>query len=272
MVLSKNVIKCFCLIITMSFFLTPLNIEAQNKKKKKKKNDTETVVTPSKKDKEKSIKDLTKSSKKIDGLFTIYQDTITGSLQMVITEDQIGKEYIHFTQVADGVLDAGRFRGAYGGSKVFKVDKYFNKIEFITQNASFYFDPESPLSKSKSANVSEGNMASLKVEAHDKKEGLYLIKVDNLFLKETFSQIKNCGLSRQKVFGIKSLAKQIIDKSFNLARGRSCDDHAAVDNPVDKVITRFGDILFTAGHLPRFRPQFFFLFLEKLGADIPVYR
>ena len=34
-------------------------------------------------------------------------------------------------------------------------------------------------------------MASLKVEAHDKKEGLYLIKVDNLFLKETFSQIKN---------------------------------------------------------------------------------
>ena len=191
MVLSKNVIKYFCLIITMGFFLTPLNIEAQNKKKKNKKNDTEAVVTPPKKAKEKSIKDLTKSSKKIDGLFTIYQDTITGSLQMVITEDQIGKEYIHFTQVADGVLDAGRFRGAYGGSKVFKVDKYFNKIEFITQNASFYFDPESPLSKSKSANVSEGNMASLKVEAHDKKEGLYLIKVDNLFLKETFSQIKN---------------------------------------------------------------------------------
>ena len=30
----------------------------------------------------------------------------------------------------------------------------------------------------------------------------------------TFSQIKSCGLSRQKVFGIKSLAKQIIDKSF----------------------------------------------------------
>ena len=191
MVLPKNVIKCFCLIITMSFFLTPLNTEAQNKKKKKKKNDTEVIAKPPKKAKEKSIKDLTKSSKKIDGLFTIYQDTITGSLQMVITEDQIGKEYIHFTQVADGVLDAGRFRGAYGGSKVFKVDKYFNKIEFITQNASFYFDPESPLSKSKSANVSEGNMASLKVEAHDKKEGLYLIKVDNLFLKETFSQIKN---------------------------------------------------------------------------------
>ena len=33
--------------------------------------------------------------------------------------------------------------------------------------------------------------------------------------KLTFTQIKRCGLSRQKVLGIKSLANQIIDKSFN---------------------------------------------------------
>jgi DNA-3-methyladenine glycosylase II len=33
--------------------------------------------------------------------------------------------------------------------------------------------------------------------------------------KLTFSQLKSCGLSRQKVLGIKSLAKQIINKTFN---------------------------------------------------------
>ena len=33
--------------------------------------------------------------------------------------------------------------------------------------------------------------------------------------KLTFSQIKSCGLSRQKVFGLKNLAKQILDKTFN---------------------------------------------------------
>ncbi len=33
--------------------------------------------------------------------------------------------------------------------------------------------------------------------------------------KLNFNQIKSCGLSRQKVLGIKSLAKQIVDKSFN---------------------------------------------------------
>ncbi len=31
----------------------------------------------------------------------------------------------------------------------------------------------------------------------------------------TFSQLKSCGLSRQKVIGIKGLAKQILNKSFN---------------------------------------------------------
>ena len=33
-------------------------------------------------------------------------------------------------------------------------------------------------------------------------------------LKLKFSELKKCGLSRQKVLGIQSLAKQIIDKSF----------------------------------------------------------
>ena len=33
--------------------------------------------------------------------------------------------------------------------------------------------------------------------------------------KLTFKQLKSCGLSRQKVLGIKSLAKQFADKSFN---------------------------------------------------------
>ena len=33
--------------------------------------------------------------------------------------------------------------------------------------------------------------------------------------KLSFRQLKSCGLSRQKVFGIKDLAKKILDKSFN---------------------------------------------------------
>lgn len=188
MIVSKNQLRCICLTLVSILFLFPQSMEAQ-KKKKKKKDKEEIVAKPPKK--EKSIEELTKSSKKIEGLFTIYQDTITGAMQMVITEDQINKEYIHFAQIANGVMDAGRVnRGSYRGSKVFKVEKYFNKIEFVTQNTSFYFDPDSPLSKSKDANISNGILQSLTIEAQDVKKGVYLIKADDLFLKETFKQIK----------------------------------------------------------------------------------
>ncbi|MDD7885689.1 zinc-dependent metalloprotease [Flavivirga sp. 57AJ16] len=168
------------------------NVQAQKRKKDKKKDQVEVTDKPvKKKTKIKTIAELVKSSKKMDGLFTIYQDTITGSIQMIISDDQINKEYIYFSQIANGVMDAGRIiRGSYKGSKVFKIEKYFDKIEFITQNTSFYFDPESALSKSKDANISNGNMASIKIESHDIKKGLYLIKADNLFLAETLSQIK----------------------------------------------------------------------------------
>ena len=44
----------------------------------------------------------------------------------------------------------------------------------------------------------------------------------------TFSQIKSCGLSRLKVLGIKSLARQIIDKSFNPRLISNMNDEEAI--------------------------------------------
>ena len=49
-------------------------------------------------------------------------------------------------------------------------------------------------------------------------------KVSNL----TFSQLKSCGLSRQKVIGIQSLAKQIINKSFKPKLISKMNDEEAI--------------------------------------------
>ncbi|MGA1226312.1 MAG: zinc-dependent metalloprotease [Tamlana sp.] len=191
MKLKKRTMKFVAFLLASIFLLTTSNIEAQNRKKKKKKDETEVVASPPvKKSKEKTIEELTKSSKKIDGLFTIYQDTVTGSLQMLISKDMFGKEFIYFNQISNGVIDAGRNRGSYRDTKVFTVEKYFNRIEFISQNTSFYFDPENAISKAKEANISNGNMASIQIDATDNDKGLYLIKADELFLKETLTQIK----------------------------------------------------------------------------------
>ena len=46
--------------------------------------------------------------------------------------------------------------------------------------------------------------------------------------KLTITQLRNCGLSRQKVLGIKSLAKQIINKSFNPKLIKNMSDEEAI--------------------------------------------
>ena len=47
--------------------------------------------------------------------------------------------------------------------------------------------------------------------------------------KLTFSQIKSCGLSRQKVLGIQSLAKNMLDKSFNPKLIKKMNDDEAIE-------------------------------------------
>ena len=142
------------------------------------------------KKKSKTIQELTKSSKKIEGLFTIFQDTITGTTKLLVKKEQLDKDFIYFSQIADGVTEAGQFRGSFKGSSVFQVKKYFNKIEFVAPNTAFYFNTENAISKSSKANISDAVIASGKILAKDDKKGEYLIAADGLFLSETFTRIK----------------------------------------------------------------------------------
>jgi hypothetical protein len=136
----------------------------------------------------KSIATVVKPMKKMDGLFTMYQDTTTGSLMMLVSKNKIGKEFIYFTHVVDAPVTAGAFRGAFGNNNVFKIEKHFNRIEFVTQNPSFWFDSGNALARAASANISPAVVAVQEIVAEDSTS--YLIKADDLFMTEAFTQIK----------------------------------------------------------------------------------
>ncbi|MFD2203648.1 zinc-dependent metalloprotease [Shivajiella indica] len=182
------------LLLTAVIILGVVSMPNQEVFAQKKKKKTETTAAaapaPEKKPEKKKLEDVVKGHEKFEGLFTFYQDTTSGELKMLISKEQLGNEYLYFSQIGDGVTEAGNFRGSYGENKIFKIERYFNRVEFVSQNTSYYFDPENPLSRSADANISPGIMASAKIEFDDPEKGLILIKADNLFLKETFSQIK----------------------------------------------------------------------------------
>jgi hypothetical protein len=136
----------------------------------------------------KSIASVTRGLQKLDGLFTVYQDTTNGALHMLVPRDKIGKEFIYFTHAVDAPVTAGRFRGAFGSNNVFTIRRHFNRLEFVTQNTEFWFDPASPLARASNANISPAMVVVQEIVAQDNTS--YLIKADEVFVTEALTQIK----------------------------------------------------------------------------------
>ena len=82
--MKKNLlILGLILMYSISFIGQEKSEENSEKSEEKKEKESE----------EKTIADLTESSKKIEGLFTIFQDTINGKLKMVVSKNQFEKEF-----------------------------------------------------------------------------------------------------------------------------------------------------------------------------------
>ena len=71
--------KIFTFTAVLCGFMLVASPASAQKSKKKKKGKTEAAAP----DKDKSIKDLTKSCIEFDGLFKVYQDTVTGKSYLV---------------------------------------------------------------------------------------------------------------------------------------------------------------------------------------------
>ena len=137
-----------------------------------------------------TISDKVKSCKKTDGLFPLFQDTVTGNLFMVLKKEQLNKEYIYFSYTVDGVVAAGHFRGSFRDNKLFTIRRYFDKIEFVIKNTGYYFDKNNPISKSANANISDAILVNQKIVAEDVKKGEILLDASSIFLSESMCQVK----------------------------------------------------------------------------------
>ncbi len=149
-----------------------------------------------KKDNEKSFVEILKGCKTQAGLFPLHQNKKTGKLYLEVTKQQFslddaGPEFIHFSHTMDGVASLGFFRGQFTRSKVFRIRRHFENVEFVVENSSFYFRPDSALAKASDANISEAILASTKIAATSEDESRFLVEADALFLKEFFRQIKS---------------------------------------------------------------------------------
>lgn len=146
------------------------------------------VAADTAKSKKPTIADKTKSCRKIEGLLTVYQDTVTGSVQLFIKKAQIGKEFIYQSFSISGPTALSLNQSMHRSNEIFKIAKAFDKLEFHEVNTKFYYDKNNAVSKTAGVDVPEAVLLSEKVVAEDA-DG-YLISADGLLLSEKMDPVK----------------------------------------------------------------------------------
>ena len=134
-------------------------------------------VQEKKEEKKEYIKDIVKKFNQFEGYIKAYQDPKTSSLYFSLKEEQLNKEFIYFAHVRDGVVAARRNRGSYLDNGVFRFEKHFETIRLVRVNTAFYLDPESALSKSSGANISDSVVQIFSIKSKDEEEKKFLINV-----------------------------------------------------------------------------------------------
>ena len=157
-----------------------------------------------------SFESIVEKSEHHAGFFDVYRDKESGVTYLAIKADQIDQEFIYNAVVVDGPVEGGVFRGAYGDNKIVSVRRHFKRIEFVTENTAFYFDPDNALSRAADANISDAILAVQDIVAEDEASNTILIKADDIFLKESLQQIKgppNPDPNAEKRFELGSLSE-----------------------------------------------------------------
>lgn len=158
------------------------------KKGRKKKKDKDQTEEP--KEEKSDFDEKIAGCTKYEGLFNVYIDTADGKSYLEIREDQLDKEYIYFSYIENGLLEAGAFKGSYRGSKVISFSKSYENIEIYAENTAYYFDESSPLSKASNTNINRPLLVSEKLHSKNKDGDRFLISGDAIFVSEKLQMVK----------------------------------------------------------------------------------
>ena len=193
------------LLLSLVALISNFNVSGQYSIFKHKKNNTDKKKKEVKKPD--PIKAKTKDCELYEGLFNIYQNKKNGKSYIEIDTSHLNNEFIYFSYFENGVTDAFTVRGRYRGSKIIKINKFYNKIDFTIHNTKYYFDEDSPLSNASHANVNTPLIISEEIIAKSDDKTKFLINADNIFLNESLQQIRSSYSGGYRGFRLGNLSK-----------------------------------------------------------------
>lgn len=161
-------------------------------------------------DTEKSFAKSIEGTERIEGLLDVYQHQENGKVFLAVKPEQLGQEFIYTAITTDGVVEGGHFRGAFLENRIVSIRRHFERLEFVSENTAFYFDPDNAVSKASEANISSAILATQDIIAEDEATGTLLIAMDDVLLGENLLQVKPTANPEQKpgdAFSLGELSK-----------------------------------------------------------------
>src|SRR6185436_17054242 len=121
-------------IFILAFIAALISFTSSAQVKKVTKPKPRTPIADSIKAAKDSVMEKLKGSTKIPGMFTMYQDTLTGSILLYIKKDQLGKEFIYQSFSMGGPAALFLNQNMIRETWVFSIRKKFERLEFVRSN------------------------------------------------------------------------------------------------------------------------------------------
>ncbi|NJS13646.1 MAG: DUF5117 domain-containing protein [Sphingopyxis sp.] len=149
--------------------------------------------------KPKTIAEFVKDKQRLDGLFPIYRDAVSGTVFLEISESQLSEQFIYYTFVRNGVsgllaqLGDLRFAGQVGDNFTIRFRKRFNRIDVMRENLAYTIEPDSPLKRAFGTNAGDSVMARLTIVARDADDKTLIVAANPLFIGTDLFRIGNAS-------------------------------------------------------------------------------
>jgi len=124
---------------------------------------------------------------KIEGLFDLYQNPVTGKAYIALREDQLEKDYLFSAKQDQGTGERGLYGTIMMDSYLFQWRRFGNRVQLVQKNVTFIADEGTPESRAVARSFADSVIASATLASVPEAESeTLLIDLSDILLGSDF--------------------------------------------------------------------------------------